>query len=229
MTEFTLVVGFLLLTILAYNAARWLYGRVHTPILLPITVSTLIIIVFLIAFSIDYETYMLGGDLVSMFLGPAVVALAYPLYNQRHLLKRLALPVIVGTFIGAIFGIVSGVLLSKWAGFSDEVIYALMPKSVTTPVAMDLTAGLGGIIPLAAVFVMIAGISGATLGPYILKYCKVNTVIGKGVAMGSGSHGVGTAKALENSELEGSFSSIAMILSAVFVSFLTPLLIPLLM
>lgn len=220
---------FIVLTILAYVFAKWLYKRIYTPLLLPLTVATALIIAFLIIFNIDFKTYMLGGDLISELLGPAVVALAYPLYQQRDRLKRLLMPLVVGSFIGSVVGIISGLLLTKWFGFSDELIYSITSKSVTTPVAVEITEDLGGIISLAAVFVMVAGIGGAMMSKYIYRLVGLDTHIGRGVGMGSASHGIGTAKALEHGELEGSFSSIAMILSAVFVSFLMPFMIALFM
>lgn len=225
---FLLASFFILLTIVAFIFAKWLYKRVYTPLLLPLTVATIIIILFLSLFKIDFDTYMIGGEWINQLLGPAVVALAYPLYQQRERLKRLLFPLVIGTFIGSIVGIASGLLLTKWLGFSEDIIYAVAPKSVTTPVAMEITEGLGGIVSLAAVFVMVAGIGGAMMSKYIYRFFGLDTHIGRGVGMGTASHGIGTSKALESGELEGSLSSIAMILSAVFVSFLMPFMIALL-
>lgn len=212
-------------TIIAYIIARWIYQRIYTPLLLPVAVATLIIVIFLIVFDIPYETYMIGGEWVNKFLGPAVVALAIPLYQHRATLVKLAYPLIVGSFVGAIVGIVTGVYMTKWVGFDEEIIYSITPKSVTTPVAMDISDSLGGISSLAALFVMIAGISGAMLCMYIYDIFRLKHPVSRGVGLGAASHAIGTAKALENSELEGSISTIAMILSAVFVSMITPIML----
>jgi len=225
--KYLLGILFVLLTIVAFQIAKWVYKRVYTPLLLPLTVATILIILFLVIFNIDFETYMLGGGWISELLGPAVVALAYPLYQQRDRLKELLFPLVIGSFIGAVVGIISGLLLTKWFGFNDELIYSIAPKSVTTPVAVEITEDLGGIISLAAVFVMVAGVGGVMMSKYIYQLFGLNTHIGRGVGMGAASHGIGTSKALESGELEGSLSSIAMILSAVFVSFLMPFLIAL--
>lgn len=225
MNELMIIILTVVGTCLIYLFARWLYQRIYFPLFIPIVVASVIIILVLIIFNIPYDTYMVGGKLISELLGPAVVALAYPLYMQRKLLKELALPVITGTFIGAIIGIVSGVLLTKWFNFSDEIIYSISPKSVTTPIAMEVSESLGGYMALAAVFVIIAGITGAVLNNYIYKLFRLNHFIGRGVGIGSGSHAIGTSKALENSEKEGSVSTVAMILSMIFVSLLAPLLI----
>src|SRR5690625_4890744 len=212
-------------TIIAYMIATWLYRRFHTTLLLPVAVATLFIVLFLVIFHIPYNTYMMGGEWINKFLGPAVVALAYPLYENRDTLKRFAIPMVIGTFSGAIIGVFTGVGIAILIGYDETVIYSIAPKSVTTPVAMDISTSLGGVAPLAAVFVMIAGISGAMLNPYVVRICKMNNYIGRGISLGSASHAIGTARALENSLLEGSISTIAMILSAVFVSVITPLLI----
>lgn len=212
-------------TCVAYLFSTWLYKRLYYPLFIPIVVAAFLIIVFLIIFNISYDTYMLGGEFISKLLGPAVVALAYPLYMQRKLLKKLAFPVLVGTFVGAIVGIVTGVLFTKWLDFDIEIIYSISPKSVTTPIAMEISHSLGGYMSLAAVFVIIAGVTGAVFNKYIYKMFKLNHYVGRGVGIGSGSHAIGTAKALESSEIEGSVSTVAMILSMIFVSFLAPLLV----
>lgn len=225
MNDFLICVIVIIGTILAYLLAKWIYKRVYTPLLLPIAVSTGMIILFLVIFNIPYDTYMIGGEWINAFLGPAVVALAYPLYQNRGLLKELAFPIIVGTFTGAVIGVITGVYLTLAIGFETEVVFSLIPKSVTTPVAMDISNSLGGIASLAAVFVMLAGISGAMISKYVYKSFGLKLPVGRGVGLGSASHAIGTAKALENSQLEGSISTIAMILSAVFVSVITPLVV----
>ncbi len=222
MNELFIVLFVVLGTILAYLTAKWLYKRFYTPLLLPVASGTLFIILFLVLFNISYETYMVGGVWINAFLGPAVVALAFPLYENRAILKDLAVPLIVGTFVGSFIGVLSGVILTEIAGFDKEILYSITPKSVTTPVAMDISSTLGGIDTLAAVFVMVAGISGAMVSSYVFQLFKLTSSLGRGVGLGSASHAIGTARALENSQLEGSISTIAMILSAVFVSIITP-------
>ncbi len=216
-------------TLMIYTFARQIHIRVARTFTLPVIVSTFIILVILITFHIPYETYMIGGDWINELLGPAVVALAYPLYQQRDILKQVMMPILWGALIGAVVGISTGILLAKWAGFDELVIYSLTPKSVTTPVAMAVTESIGGITPLAAVFVMIAGIGGVLMGASIFKLFRIDHYLGRGVGLGSASHALGTAKALESSLLEGSISTIAMVVSAVLVSILTPGMILLLM
>lgn len=222
---FVAIVG----TVCSYLVARKLYGRIYIPLFLPIIVATVLIIAFLVLFQLSYEQYMVGGKWIHALLGPAVVALAYPLYEQRLLLKKLAVPILVGSFIGAVIGVVTGILLAKWARLDEELIFSVLPKSVTTPVAMDISESFGGIGPLAAVLVIIAGVTGVVCSTVIFRIFRLRSAVGKGVAFGAASHAIGTARALEEGELEGSISTIAMIVSAVFVSLISPIIVYLLM
>src|SRR5699024_7556563 len=146
-------------------------------------------------------------------------------YQHRMILKRLALPILSGTVVGAVIGVLSGGLMAKALGVDAELIASIIPKSVPTPVAMDISTYLNGIAALAVVFVMLAGSAGAMFYQSIYKVFRMNSKVGRGVGLSSSSHAIGTAKALESSELEGSISTVAMIVSAVFVSLLTPMLI----
>lgn len=209
-------------TVASYFFSQALYKHIKITLLIPVVVATALIIITLLLFNISYETYMIGGKWIHLLLGPAVVSLAYPLYEQRHLLKRLAFPILCGSLTGAVLGIVTGLFFARLFELDDELIYSVIPKSVTTPVAMDVSESLGGISSLAAVFVIIAGVFGAVFGRLIFHLFKLKKPVAKGVALGSASHAIGTAYAFEHSELEGSISTIAMIVSAVFVSILAP-------
>ncbi|MFC2949074.1 LrgB family protein [Virgibacillus sediminis] len=209
-------------TIAVYYLSLRIYWRWGYTFLAPVIPSTAIIVAFLLFFNIPYETYMVGGSWINWLLGPAVVALAYPLYEQRETLKRLTVPILTGTITGAVVGVASGILLAKWAGVEETIIYSLIPKNSTTPVAIEVAASTGGIKSLAAVFVMIAGIGGAMLHRLVLKYTGITEEAGKGVGVGSASHAIGTAIVMERSKMEGSVSTIAMVVSAVTVSVIAP-------
>lgn len=226
MFKFIIVVLAIVGTIVSYVIGRTVYYYVKTPLLLPITVAVFIIVTVLIVADISYETYMSGSKWIHYLLGPAVVSLAYPLYEHRELLRRLAFPILIGSLVGALVGIFSGFALAKMFKLDEALLYSILPKSVTTPVAMDISESLGGIAPLAAVLVIIAGLTGVLLGPLMYRIFTLRTEIGRGVGIGSASHAIGTASAFEQNELEGSISTIAMIVNAVFVSMLIPLTIP---
>jgi predicted murein hydrolase (TIGR00659 family) len=219
----------IILTVTAYFAARRIHKKFTCPFTIPIILSTIFIIIFLAVFNAPYETYMIGGDWINELLGPAVVALAYPLYLHRRTLVKMAGPILIGTAAGAFIGVVSGLLLAKQAGFEEAILHSITTKSVTTPVAMAVTETLGGITSLAAVFVMIAGIGGALMYKYVFRLFRLQSNIGRGLALGSASHAIGTAEAMKNSQLEGSIGTIAMVVSAVVVSLITPGLVFLLL
>jgi predicted murein hydrolase (TIGR00659 family) len=215
----------LLSTILLYLGARALYQRYPAPFTLPILVSTFLMVTILLGFGISYETYYSGGRWIELLLGPAVVALAYPLYRQLEMLKTYFYPIVLSVMIGAIVGIVSGLLLAKLFGIERKLVFSIMPKSVTTPVAMDIAQAIGGIPSLAAVMVMVAGIGGVVFSPYIYRWFNIKEDIGKAVGLGCASHAIGTAKALEANEKQGASSSVAMTISAIVVSIIGPILV----
>ena len=222
-------VGAIIGTVSIYWGARVLNRKWPHPLTLPILVSSIVIVGALLLFSINYETYHIGGQWLEKLLGPAVVALAVPLYKQRASLKKFALPLLVGVSVGSLLGIGSGLLLTKWLDFSDEIIYSMIPKSVTTPVAIEVIDTLGGIPTLAAVLVIIAGIIGAVVHDSLFRFLKLDHFLGRGVDMGCASHAIGTARSMEISEQEGVVSTVAMTISAVVVSVLAPVMVWVLM
>ncbi|WP_368503510.1 LrgB family protein [Alkalihalophilus sp. As8PL] len=224
MNEWSIYLGMFLLTIITYVGSRWLYMKFSHPFTLPILTSTIIIVMFLLLVDIDYRVYQQGNSWLDHLLGAAVVALAYPLYKQLSMLKRFIVPIIVSVTIGAMVGVFSGVLLARVIGIEVMIVGAIAPKSITTPVAMDVAESLGGAAPLAAVFVMIAGISGVVLSSILYKWFRINHPISRGIGMGCASHAIGTAKAFENSELDGAASSIAMTISAILVAMIVTII-----
>ncbi|MFD2705349.1 LrgB family protein [Salibacterium lacus] len=211
-------------TVAVYQGTRWFYRRFPYPITLPIVTGTITIVLFLLVMDISYSTYMSGGQWIEKLLGPAVVALALPLYKQRETVKKYAFPLTAGITAGALAGVLSGYVPARWLGLDDELIATVLPKSVTTPVAMDIAQTTGGIPAVAAVFVMVAGIGGVVSASYVFAFTGISQSLAKGISFGAASHAIGTAKALENSELEGTAGSVAMTLSALLLSFITPLL-----
>lgn len=224
MVKFFIGILGIAVTIASFIIATRINRKKPSPLTLPVLLATFSIVLLLLILKIPYETYMIGGEWIDKLLGPAVVALAYPLYIQREIIKQIAAPMIIGIFTGALVGITTGVLFAKLIGFDDMIIYSLSPKSVTTPVAMDIASSIGGIPPLAVVFVMIAGIGGGVMSSFVFKWTGITNYIGRGVGIGSASHAIGTAKAMENSRLEGSVATVAMVLSAIFVSILAPII-----
>ncbi|BAC15087.1 hypothetical conserved protein [Oceanobacillus iheyensis HTE831] len=220
-----LTIVFIIGTLSIYILSRKLNKKWNHPLTLPVLVSSVAIIVFLLISEIPYETYMLGGDWIHYLLGPAVVALAYPLYIRRQLLLKWLYPIFMGTIAGAFIGILSGIILAKLLQVDETIIYSLVPKSVTTPIAIEVTNIIGGQVSLTAVFVIMAGISGVFMRSFLFKTMRIEHVVGRGVGIGSASHAIGSAHSLEIDELEGTLGTVAMVVSAVIVSMLAPLLV----
>lgn len=223
MGEFFTGVFFCIATILIYFLMKRIYTEYPHPFLLPIFTGTVVLVALLYYFDIPYESYMTGGQWIEHLLGPAVVALAYPLYNQRDMIRKFFKPLVISVLIGAMIGILSGYLFARLVKLDDFVILSLLPKSVTTPVAMEIAFATGGVPSLAGIFVMVAGIGGILTAPYLFRLFHIHDVFSKGVGTGCASHAIGTAKALENSEEEGAASSVSMTLSAIIVSLVVPL------
>lgn len=210
------------LTLVVYSGMRALYQRRPSPLLVPIATTSVALILLLSFFNFSYEEYMIGGKWIDELLGPAVVSLAFPLYQNRKLLKEYFTPIVAGVCTGAIISLITGICFSIIIGLEKDIMFSILPKSVTSPVAMDIAGGIGGVSSLAAVYVMIAGITGAMFGPPLLRRCGITHYIGVGIGFGAAAHGIGTSKALEVGEREGAISSVSMILSAILSAITFP-------
>lgn len=217
----------LIITIIAYFIARKFYQRFPYPFFVPVLIATVIIISVLLLTKYPYEQYMKDVSLLTELLGVAIVALGYPLYKHWKLIQKYVVPILFGTFVGTYLGLESGRILAKWFHFDDSVTHSLIVKSVTTPVAIEITEEIGGIRVLAAVFVMIAGIGSVVVGPFLLKWLKIDNPLEIGISYGCAAHVLGTSKALEFGEEAAAVSSVSMTLCAVYASFLTPVIIAL--
>ncbi|MBU3569660.1 LrgB family protein [Priestia aryabhattai] len=225
MQEFFIAVFIILATVALYLVMAKVYVRFSYPILIPVLTTTIFVILLLLAFHVSYDEYMIGGKWINSLLGPAVVALAYPLYKQREMLVKYSVPIIGGVFVGLFAGMISGLVFAEVFGVDRSLILSIIPKSITTPVAIQIATGLGGVPSMTVVFVMIAGFSGVILGPLLLKWIRIKSSLGKGIALGSASHALGTSKAFEYGELTVSMSSVSMTLSAVLGSVFGPIVV----
>jgi len=212
-------------TVVIFILMYKLHKKYPYPILLPILTTTIILVAALLVFHIPFSDYMEGGKYIQQLLGPAVVALAYPLYNQRKLIMKFKFTILSGIFIAMISGLISVFAMLKLMRMDTDLILTSLPKSLTTPVAMQVSETIGGIAPLTAVFVMIAGFTGALFGPAVYKYSKVTSSIGRGISMGSASHGVGITKLKDYGEEDLSIGSLSMGLSAVIGAIICPIFV----
>jgi predicted murein hydrolase (TIGR00659 family) len=212
-------------TLVAYQAGTWAYRRSgQRPLLNPVLLAVAVVVSFLWVARIDYRTYFEGAQFIHFLLGPATVALALPLHRELALVRRSAVPVLGAVVIGSLTAIATAVGLAWALGASPQTVISLAPKSATAPVAMSLSAQLGGIPSLTAVFAILTGITGALIGTGVLNLARVRDWRVRGLAFGVASHGIGTARALTVNPTAGAFSGLGFALNAVATALLLPLI-----
>ncbi|MCQ2207328.1 MAG: LrgB family protein [Paludibacteraceae bacterium] len=216
------------LTFILFFGAKMLQKKSGWVVLNPILVTIALLIVFLSVTGIPYSDYEKGGVMIEFWLKPAVVALGVPLYLQLEQIKKQLLPIFLSQLLGCLVGIVSVVLTAKYLGASNDVIVSLAPKSVTTPIAMEVTKGLNGIPSLTAAVVVFVGLLGAVFGFKVLMVGRVKSPIAQGLSMGTASHAVGASAAMERSQKYGAYASLGLTLNGMPTAMCTPSLLPVL-
>lgn len=215
----------LTLTLAAFQAGTWVYNKSNlNPLLNPVLIAVVIIVAVLLATRTNYYVYFEGAQFVHFLLGPATVALAIPLFRQFEKVRRSAIAIIASVVTGSVTAIASALGVGYVLGASSDALISLAPKSVTAPVAMGISEQLGGLPSLTAVLVIVTGILGAMIGPVILNLIGVKDWPARGLAIGTASHGIGTARALQVNELAGAFSGLAMGLNALATAILLPII-----
>jgi predicted murein hydrolase (TIGR00659 family) len=207
------------ITVLVYSIALALHRRwrwMH-----PLLITCGVLIVLLRVTHIPYAAYNHGGEIISFFLGPATIALGVPFYKQSRRIGRHVLPIVLSVTIGAATGLSTAWAFVKLAHGSDEVARSMLPKSVTTPISIELSRQLGGTPELSAVFTVLAGLIGSVVGPMILRAFGVRRDIPLGLAMGTSAHGIGTARVVQESELQGGSAGFAMALAGIVTAILS--------
>ncbi len=216
------------LTFAVYVVAQRLYRRTGVMLLNPIMVTIVVLILFLVVAGIPYESYAVGGGMIEFWLKPAVVALGVPLYKQLSTIRKQLVPILVAELAGCVAGIISVVLLAQWLGATREVIISLAAKSVTTPIAMEVSRSLGGIAPLTAAVVCAVGIFGGMSGFKVMKMTRVKSPIAQGLSMGTAAHAVGTTIIMERGSYRyGAWSSLGLTLNGLLTALLTPTILAL--
>lgn len=213
------------LSLVVFTLAEQVYKRWHTPFLNPMVTSAAVIILFLSVFDIPMESYQEGGRFITFMLGPATVALAVPFYRQWQRIAGYRYFLIGSTALGAFLGIVSTALLAKLFGADKQMILSLIPKSVTAPIAMEVSRMLGGQPTITVAAVTVAGITGAVCGVKFLKLIGVKDRVAIGCGIGTASHGMGTATLTEYGELEAAVSGVCLGLTGVFTAIMAPFLL----
>ncbi|MGE6398581.1 LrgB family protein [Bacillus cereus] len=211
------------ITVVIYLLATKLYKKFTFPFTLPVLTVTAIMICIFLIFEISPQDYKEnGGDILSSFLSPAIVALAIPLFKERKILMKNFLSILVGVVIGIVALISLNVVIGEMLNIDKELILTTIPQLATMPIAISLAEQIGGIPSMTASFVVVAGITGAIIGPTVLKLFRITSTIGKGVGMGCASHIIGVSRLVKEGEKEATIGSVTMIVTGILISILVP-------
>ena len=215
----------IIISIFAFELGIVINKKLKTLIANPLLIAILLIIAVLQVCRIPIENYTLGGEIITMFLAPATAALGISIYSQLEILKKNWLPIVIGTAVGAAVSMLSVFILCKLFKLDETLTASLLPKSVTTPIAIEVSSQLGGLIPVTVAAVIITGIAGAILAPVMIKVFRIKEPIAAGVAIGACSHAMGTTKALELGQIQGAMSGISIgitgVMTVIYALFLT--------
>lgn len=203
------------ITFIAYEIGIYMCRKIKLSFLSPFLISVILIMLFLYFFKIPMEYYKKGGSMVKLLLIPATSALAISMYNKVNIIKKNLIPVIIGCFVGSLSSVSSIFIMCKLFKLDLPMMYSMLPKSVTVPIAMDLASKNGGIVAITIACVCLTGVLGGCLSPLLIKKFKLKNPIATGLAIGTSSHGIGTARAIEIGETEGALSSIAIGMSGI--------------
>ena len=217
------------LTIGVFLFLRRLLARFNSPLANPLLWSILLIAAGLVCLPLGSQAYQAANQWLISLLEPAVVALAIPLYLQLKNVKKQLLAILLCCSLGSLLAATSGLLIARVFTDDTALLASLLPKSITSPIAMELSQQFGGLPPLAAGVVILVGLFGAAFGPLLMKLFCITHPQAQGVAMGTSAHAIGTAAALNLGEQQGAFSSIALVLCGIFTALGAPLLVGLLL
>ncbi|MEG0295593.1 MAG: LrgB family protein [Clostridium sp.] len=214
----------IIISLVAFEIGLYIRKKTKLDIFNPLLIAIALVIIFLLIFNIDVSDYSKGADFINMFLGPATIVLAVPLYKQLHSLKKYLIPILSGVFIGSVICIFSVIILCIVLKLDESIKVSLLSKSVTTPIGIEITNSLGGISSITILSIVLTGIVGSVIGPSICKVFKIKNEIAIGLALGTSAHAVGTSKALELGEVQGAMSSLSIGIAGLMTVFLAPLL-----
>ncbi|OCT15529.1 murein hydrolase effector protein LrgB [Paenibacillus pectinilyticus] len=206
------------LSVVAYTAAQMMHKRWRW--LHPLFVCSGFIILVLLSFRIPYSAYKTGGDLLTLLLGPATVALGVPLYKHAGLIRKQLTGILIAVTLGSLAGIASAAALVGLLGGSREILLSMLPKSVSSPIALEISRHLGGLPELTAVLTVLTGLFGSMFGRKLLTWLGFRDALSIGIAIGTAAHGIGTARLIKDSEIEGSMSGFAMGAAGIITSIL---------
>ncbi len=214
----------LLLTLAFYYGSKLLYRRKRSIFLMPLLLAPLLLVVVVMGFHIPYQDYMAESHWLLWMLGPATVAFAIPVYDNRYLIQRHWLSLSVGVMVSVVVAVGSTVLLARWLELPELLQRSLAMRSITTPFAVEATKSIGGQSDLTALFVVLTGVIGMAVGEVVLTVLSIRSRLGKGASLGASAHGAGTAKAYQIGNSEGVVSSVVMMIAGMVTVLIAPLI-----
>lgn len=216
----------LTVTICLFFLAKCVYFRLNSfPLLNPVLLAIVSTIALLLATNTSYQQYFEGAQFIHFLLGPATVSLAIPLIEQIGTLKRNLIPITIALFAGSLAGILSTMFLCWLVGIDGYMLLSMLPRSITTPIAMGVSEQIGGSAELTVAFVVVTGVLGAAFGIPVLGKIMRQDPISGGFALGVTAHGIGTARAFEHSPQAGAFAGLGMSLNGALTAILIPLIV----
>jgi predicted murein hydrolase (TIGR00659 family) len=219
----------LTLTIGSYLIGDYLYRKSKLfPLVNPVVISITIVSLVLINLNISYERYFDGAKFIHFMLGPATVALAIPIYKKFKFIQRESLSIFISLVVGSLFAIISTFTLCKLFEINDQLLFSMLPRSATAPIAMGVSELIGGIPSVTAIITLLTGIIGASFGTFALDILKLKDMAARGFGLGLASHGIGTARAMSRNETAGVFAAVALGLNGIATAILVPMLLKLL-
>lgn len=215
----------IIISIMCFEIGLYIYKKTKISLLNPLLIC-IPLVIFIISFlNISLKDFNKGGELISFFLAPATVVLAVPLYNKIDLAKKYFIPILLGVTVGCLTSLISVYYLCSLFGFTKELTYSLLPKSITTPIGIEISKSIGGIPPITVSAIIITGILGAIISPMVCKIFNIKDEVAVGISIGTASHAIGTTKAIEMGETQGAMSGLAIGVSGLITSFLIPIII----
>lgn len=214
----------LIISYIAFEIGKFIFKKSKTPLCNPLMIAIFIVIGTLKFFNISTENYFKGGNIILFFLGPATVALALPLYKQWNLFKKHFIPVMIGATVGSFCAIISVIVLGKILNIDEKLLFSFMPKSITTPIGIEVSSMIGGIPSLTVLSIIVTGVTGNVSAPFICKIFRIHHSVAKGIGIGVASHAIGTSKAMEMGEIEGSMSALSIVIAGILTLVWAPIL-----
>lgn len=224
MSDTWIGVGCFVLTLLFYYASKWLYSKKRTLLLMPLLLAPALLVAMVLLLHISYRDYMAESHWLLWLLGPATVAFAVPIYENREIIRRHWLTLSLGVAVSIVVAVCSTVLLARLFALPELLQRSMAMRSITTPFAVEATKAVGGQADLTALFVVLTGVIGMAIGESVLALFTIRSRMGRGAGLGASAHGAGTARAYQMGNAEGVISSMVMMIAGMVTVLLAPCL-----